>query len=72
MTAWKSQVHSQSKEIELLHKKACEEGKSTYRDPQTGKRVMTESFLIERGYCCDSNCRHCPYLKKQIKNLKIL
>lgn len=59
-------------EIEELHERACEEGKSTYRDPRTGKHVMTENFLIERGYCCDSNCRHCPYLKGEDKKFKIL
>jgi hypothetical protein len=23
--------------------------------------VFTEKFLHERGYCCESGCRHCPY-----------
>ena len=23
--------------------------------------VMTESYLLSRGYCCNSGCRHCPY-----------
>ncbi len=23
--------------------------------------VFTEQFLLRRGYCCKSNCRHCPY-----------
>jgi hypothetical protein len=23
--------------------------------------VFTEKFLRERGYCCQSGCRHCPY-----------
>ncbi len=23
--------------------------------------VFTEKFLRERGYCCESGCRHCPY-----------
>ena len=23
--------------------------------------VFTERFLRERGYCCESGCRHCPY-----------
>jgi len=26
--------------------------------------VLTEDFLLRRGYCCDSGCRHCPYPKK--------
>ena len=23
--------------------------------------VMTESYLLARGFCCTSGCRHCPY-----------
>lgn len=23
--------------------------------------VFTEKFLRDRGYCCESVCRHCPY-----------
>ena len=23
--------------------------------------VFTETFLSDRGYCCESGCRHCPY-----------
>ena len=23
--------------------------------------VFTEKYLRERGYCCKSGCRHCPY-----------
>jgi len=23
--------------------------------------VFTASFLLRRGYCCESDCRHCPY-----------
>jgi iron complex transport system substrate-binding protein len=23
--------------------------------------VFTAGFLLRRGYCCDSGCRHCPY-----------
>ena len=22
---------------------------------------FTEKFLLKRGYCCESGCRHCPY-----------
>lgn len=31
---------------------------------ENGKFVFTEGFLIKRGYCCGSGCRHCPYTKK--------
>lgn len=44
-----------------LHKKACREKKDYYIDTKTGAKVMTEYFLIKRGFCCSSGCRHCPY-----------
>ena len=31
-----------------------------YISPE-GYRVFTEKFHLKRGYCCSSNCRHCPY-----------
>ena len=23
--------------------------------------VLTAKYLLKRGYCCESGCRHCPY-----------
>ena len=31
-----------------------------YLSPE-GYKVFTEQYLLKRGYCCESNCRHCPY-----------
>jgi len=28
---------------------------------ERGKMVFTASFLLRRGFCCQSGCRHCPY-----------
>jgi len=28
---------------------------------EDGKMVFTAAFLLKRGYCCESGCRHCPY-----------
>jgi len=28
---------------------------------EDGLMVLTESYLLGRGYCCGSGCRHCPY-----------
>ena len=28
-----------------------------------GLMVLTETFLRNRGYCCNNGCRHCPYPK---------
>lgn len=37
-----------------------------------GYRVMTESFLVKRGYCCANGCRHCPYHPKAQKGNRTL
>ncbi len=38
---------------------------------ERGYWVFTEKYLSERGHCCGSGCRHCPYRKKSApeKNL---
>jgi hypothetical protein len=28
---------------------------------EKGCWVFTESYHRERGYCCESGCRHCPW-----------
>ncbi|MBS3164211.1 hypothetical protein J4439_02160 [Candidatus Woesearchaeota archaeon] len=28
---------------------------------ESGMMVLTEHYLLCRGHCCDSGCRHCPY-----------
>ena len=38
---------------------AIEEG-DYYLSPE-GYRIFTEQYLLKRGYCCESNCKHCPY-----------
>jgi hypothetical protein len=35
------------------------EGRDYY--VEDGRWVFTEQFLQNRGYCCESGCRHCPY-----------
>jgi hypothetical protein len=32
-----------------------------YYFDELGRMVFTAQFLLERGYCCKSGCRHCPY-----------
>ncbi len=34
---------------------------------ENGYRVMTQRYLINRGYCCSNGCRHCPYWPKAQK-----
>jgi hypothetical protein len=43
------------------HERALRDGEAMYQDPDTGFFVMTEATLLERGACCGSGCRHCPY-----------
>lgn len=52
---------SMRREIARLHKEACDRGDMTYRDPATGNLVFTAVSHLERGHCCSSGCRHCPY-----------
>jgi len=28
---------------------------------ENGFMVFTAHYLRQRGYCCESGCRHCPY-----------
>ena len=35
------------------------EGEDYYLE--NGYWVFTAKFLLRRGYCCRSGCRHCPY-----------
>ena len=28
---------------------------------EDGLFVFTSVYLLKRGYCCESGCRHCPY-----------
>ena len=32
---------------------------------ENGYWVFTEYFLLRRGHCCGSGCRHCPYRKRK-------
>jgi hypothetical protein len=48
--------------ILAAHNAALERGDAGYLDPTSGLFVFTAGFLAARGTCCDSGCRHCPYL----------
>lgn len=34
---------------------------------ENGLMVLTARFLKKRSYCCNNNCRHCPYRKLESK-----
>ncbi len=44
------------------------EGEDYYLE--NGNWVFTAKFLLRRGYCCRSGCRHCPYgfVKEDLKS----
>jgi hypothetical protein len=48
-------------EITERHRQAMQAGLPVYTDPVSGLSVFTAEFLADRGYCCESGCRHCPY-----------
>lgn len=32
---------------------------------EDGRMVFTEEYHLKRGYCCKTNCLHCPYDSEQ-------
>ena len=51
-------------EILALHENAVRQGEPGYDDPLSGLWVMTAAYLWERGFCCSSGCRHCPWIDR--------
>lgn len=43
------------------HDAAVAAGQQGYLDPDTGLFVMTAHYLRDKGPCCNSGCRHCPW-----------
>jgi hypothetical protein len=59
-----SRLSAESADFERImdaHRRAVEARRPLYRDPISGLSVFTAVFLADRGYCCGSGCRHCPY-----------
>ena len=57
-----SPAHPRRAEILAAHDAAIEQRRIGYVDPQTGYQVFTAAYLLARGTCCHSGCRHCPYV----------
>jgi hypothetical protein len=57
-----SETHPRRDEILRRHDAALERNEPVYADPVSGFSVFTAEFLESRGYCCESGCRHCPYV----------
>ncbi len=57
-------MKEQSNENKLI------EGIDFYYTPE-GYKCFTEKYHLDRGYCCRSGCRHCPYgFDKKTGNIK--
>ncbi|XP_050817448.1 uncharacterized protein C1orf53 homolog [Gopherus flavomarginatus] len=56
------------KRIVALHCEACAAGLQNYVDPVTGYLVFTKVAHLQRGRCCGSACRHCPYDQANVKD----
>lgn len=50
--------------VMAAHDAACAAGRVGYLDPGTRLFVLTVDELWARGSCCDSGCRHCPYVER--------
>jgi hypothetical protein len=54
--------HPRRAEILAAHAEAVAAGRDGYLDPGTGYFVFTAAHLANTGSCCDSGCRHCPFI----------
>ena len=39
--------------------------KDEYYYSKEGYVIFTEKYHFKRGYCCENNCKHCPYNKEK-------
>lgn len=37
---------------------------------EEGFIIFTEAYHRKRGYCCNNNCKHCPWKSKKPDDLK--
>jgi hypothetical protein len=56
-----SPEHPAYRAIIAAHEQAMRLGQPGYLDPASGYFVFTAAEHWERGNCCASGCRHCPY-----------
>jgi hypothetical protein len=59
-----SPAHPAFARIVETHRRAVAAGESGYRDPLTGLYVFTALALWGRGVCCETGCRHCPFVER--------
>lgn len=56
-----SPQHGRYARILAAHEGAMRSGSPGYADPVSGTFVFTAAEHWERGACCNSGCRHCPF-----------
>lgn len=56
--------HPLRDEILAAHAAALAAGEDGYTDPASGLFVFTAAYHAARGSCCESGCRHCPYVSE--------
>jgi Family of unknown function (DUF5522) len=54
--------HEDYDDILAAHAAAMAAGTDGYTDPTSGLFVFTAAWLSSRGSCCETSCRHCPFL----------
>ena len=55
-------LETAQRELRLAaHSAAMAAGEDGYIDPVNSMFVMTAKSFAEKGFCCDSGCRHCPF-----------
>ncbi|HNL50546.1 MAG TPA: DUF5522 domain-containing protein [Actinomycetota bacterium] len=54
--------HPHWAQIMRRHDDAVAAGEPGYLDPASGLFVMTAAVHLKRGRCCNTGCRHCPYV----------
>lgn len=53
-------AHHKQQVKKLPSKAELKEGEDYYINEQ-GYWVFTAKYHLNRGYCCQSRCKHCPY-----------
>jgi hypothetical protein len=54
--------HPHREEVLAAKAAALRAGEDGYLDPATGLFVSTAAYHATRGFCCENDCRHCPYV----------
>lgn len=55
-------------DLDKLHEQACKDGQKSFIIPGTNTHVFTQLAHLERGKCCSSGCRYCPWKHFDVKS----